>query len=64
MYDNKATLEAVPGVAPFSSDLFYWGSSEIIGGAVLRAWGLFFNTGGYAAGTKNFPANVRAVRAF
>ena len=59
MYDNKTTLEAVPGFTAFSN--FYWSSTEYDNG---NAWEQVFFNGNQGYEVKDFASNVRAVRAF
>jgi hypothetical protein len=60
IYINKATLEAVSGFTAFSNN-FYWSSTEE--GNYL-AWLQVFSNGIQSRFDKNYPDNVRAVRAF
>ena len=57
MYINKTTLEGVSGFSPFSG--YYWSSTEYDDDI---AW--FEDFLGQGTVSKNFTANVRAVRAF
>ncbi|WP_052172561.1 DUF1566 domain-containing protein [Psychroserpens jangbogonensis] len=59
IYLNRATLEAVSGVAAFSND--YWSSTELDG---PNAWSQFFTNGIQTFYNKSYMTNVRAVRAF
>jgi hypothetical protein len=59
MYINKTTLEDVSGFTAFSN--FYWSSTEYDKG---NAWEHIFFNGNKGVEVKEFPSNVRAVRAF
>ena len=60
MYDNRATLEGVPGFTAFS--YYYWSSEE---GDNNNAWGQYFNDGLQDRESKSYVSvYVRAVRAF
>ena len=59
IYDNKITLEGVSGFTAFSD--YYWSSTE---NADYRAWGQRFYDGYQVNYYKDYPGNVRAVRAF
>tara|TARA_B110000503_G_scaffold115161_1_gene173303 strand:- start:19 stop:654 length:636 start_codon:yes stop_codon:yes gene_type:complete len=59
IYDNKTTLEGVSGFTRFS--YYYWSSTE---GDNVGAWRQDSDFGNQDYDVKNYPGNVRAVRAF
>jgi hypothetical protein len=58
--EMKLMFDNLQGVGGFASGL-YWSSSDF---QASRAWGQYFDTGGFTNGNKATPTYLRPVRAF